>query len=184
MTTATSADSYILFLVAGTSYALPSGDVRHMEMIEQITPVPNASPFLEGVVFSRGQIVPVINLRARFGFERVPHDLRTRLLVVESGERWVGLLVDSAREFVRIPPSAIQPPSTAITNLSTNYVHGVASLDGRLVLVLNVANVLDTALGPGDPAQAIDVATGGAHKNETRVFAGDKRWQHDAQPRA
>ena len=51
-------------------------------MVEQVTPVPNAPPFVDGVVFSRGQVVPAVNLRARFGFERVADDLRTRLLVV------------------------------------------------------------------------------------------------------
>ena len=58
--------SYILFTVAGTTYALPSGEVRHMEMLEGVTRVPNAPTFVDGVVFSRGQVVPVVNLRARF----------------------------------------------------------------------------------------------------------------------
>ena len=156
MTVPTMADAYILFSIAGTTYAVRSEDVRHMEMIEHITPVPNAGDFLEGVVFSRGQIVPVLNLRARFGFPKVPHDLQTRLVIVQSGDRWVGLLVDSAREFIRIPADAIHPPSSAMSSLSANYLDGVASLGGRLVLVLNIASVLDTsalsnelAIGPG-----------------------------------
>jgi len=150
MTATTTVDSYILFAVAGTTYALRSEDVRHMEMIEQVTPVPNASDYLEGVVFSRGQIVPVLNLRARFGFEKVPHDMRTRLVIVQSGERWVGFVVDSAREFVRIPPEAIQPPSSAMSGLSANYLQGVATLGDRLVLVLDIANVLDTSVLPDE----------------------------------
>ena len=81
-----------------------------MEMVEHVTAVPNAPAFVEGVVFSRGQVVPVINLRVRFGFERAPRDLRTRLLVVEVGGRPVGLLADEAREFVAIADAAIQPP--------------------------------------------------------------------------
>src|SRR5512142_3428236 len=94
------ADTFIVFTVAGTAYAVRSGDVQHMEMIEGVTRVPNAPPFVDGVVFSRGQVVPAVNLRARFGFERAPVDLRTRLIVVQSDGRSVGLLVDSAREFV------------------------------------------------------------------------------------
>ena len=73
--------TYILFSLAGTTYALRSEQVLHMEMLEHVTPVPNAPAFVEGVVFSRGQVVPVINLRARFGFERIDSTLRTRLLV-------------------------------------------------------------------------------------------------------
>jgi purine-binding chemotaxis protein CheW len=148
MNVAASAETYILFSVAGTTYALSSEDMRHMEMIEQITPVPNAAAYLEGVVLSRGQIVPVLNLRARFGFEKVPNDLHTRLLIVQSQERWVGLLVDSAREFVKIQSASIQPPGNAITGLSADYLEGIATLNDRLVLVLNVANVLDTSLVP------------------------------------
>ena len=66
-------DHYILFIVAGTTYALPSHEVAHVEMVEQITRVPNAPAFVDGVVFSRGQVVPAVNLRARFGFERAPY---------------------------------------------------------------------------------------------------------------
>ena len=132
--------SYILFTVAGTTYALPSGEVRHMEMIESVTRVPNAPPFVDGVVFSRGQVVPVVNLRARFGFERAPYDLRTPPDRRPVGEpRSIGLVVDSAREFVNIPPDAIQPPHEALAGMSGRYVEGIASLgdaagpDPRLV---------------------------------------------------
>jgi purine-binding chemotaxis protein CheW len=137
--------SYILFTVAGTTYALPSGDVQHMEMIENITRVPNAPSFVDGVVFSRGQVVPVVNLRARFGFERAAHDLRSRLIVVQSATRLVGLVVDSAREFVNIPPDAVQPPHEALAGMSGRYVEGIASIGGRLILVLDLSRILDFA---------------------------------------
>jgi purine-binding chemotaxis protein CheW len=137
--------SYILFTVAGTTYALPSGEVRHMEMIEDVTRVPNAPSFVDGVVFSRGHVVPVVNLRARFGFERAARDLRSRLIVVQSGTRLVGLLADSAREFVNIPADAIQPPHEALAGMSGRYVEGVASVGGRLLLTLNLGHVLNFA---------------------------------------
>ena len=137
--------SYILFTVAATTYALPSGEVRHMEMIEDITRVPNAPAFIDGVVFSRGQVVPVVNLRARFGFERMPFDLRTRLIVVQAGARMIGLVADAAREFVSIPPDAIQPPNEALTGMSGRYVDGIASVRDRLILVLNLDRILNFA---------------------------------------
>jgi purine-binding chemotaxis protein CheW len=137
--------SYILFTVAATTYALPSSEVRHMEMIEDITRVPNAPSFIDGVVFSRGQVVPVVNLRARFGFEREPFDLRTRLIVVQAGARLIGLVADAAREFVSIPPDAIQPPNEALTGMSGRYVDGIASVRDRLILVLNLDRILNFA---------------------------------------
>lgn len=135
-------ETFILFSVAGTTYALRSRDVAHIEMVEQITAVPNAAPFVDGVVFSRGQVVPALNLRARFGFDRTPVDLSTRLLVVRVGERSVGLVVDAAREFVSIDAASIQPPNAALTGLSGRYLEGVASIADRLILVLDLEAIL------------------------------------------
>jgi purine-binding chemotaxis protein CheW len=135
-------ETFILFTVAGTTYALRSRDVAHIEMVEQVTAVPNAASFVDGVVFSRGQVVPALNLRARFGFARTPVDLSTRLLVVRVGERSVGLVADAAREFVSIDPASIQPPNAALTGLSGRYLEGVANIGDRLILVLNLAEVL------------------------------------------
>jgi purine-binding chemotaxis protein CheW len=138
------ADNYILFTVAGTAYALPSQDVAHVEMVEQITRVPNAPDFVDGVVFSRGQVVPAINMRARFGFERAPIDLATRLLVVHSHGRSVGLLVDACREFMTVPQSAIHPPGDALSGLGAQYVDGVATLNDRLIVLLGLERLLGT----------------------------------------
>lgn len=136
--------TYILFGVAGTTYAMRSDQVLHMEMVEHVTPVPNAPAFVEGVVFSRGQVVPVINLRARFGFDRAAIDLRTRLLVVQMQGRRVGLMADEAREFVGIPDEAVRPPGEAVVGLSGNYLEGVATIGDRIVLILDIREVVDT----------------------------------------
>ena len=136
--------AYILFVVAGTTYAIRSEHVLHIEMVEHVTPVPNAPPFVEGVVFSRGQVVPVINLRARFGFDRRGLDLRSRLLVVEQAGRRVGLLADESREFVNIVSSAIHPPGQALGGLSGNYLEGAALLGDRMVLVLDVKDIVES----------------------------------------
>jgi purine-binding chemotaxis protein CheW len=137
-----SADTFILFVVAGTTYALRSRDVAHVEMLDQVTAVPNAPAFVDGVVFSRGAVVPALNLRARFGFDRVPYDLATRLIVVHGGGRTVGLVADGAREFATIDPSAIHPPATALTGLSGRYLEGVANVGDRLILLLNLEAIL------------------------------------------
>jgi purine-binding chemotaxis protein CheW len=137
------ADSYILFELAGTSYGVPSRDVLHMEMVEHITPVPNASSHLEGVVFSRGEVVPAINLRLRFGFPKAATTLSSRLIIVKVDGRRVGLIVDSAREFRKITADAIQPPAEAIAGLSGSYLAGIAKLGERVVLLLNMDEVVN-----------------------------------------
>ena len=138
-------DAFVLLELAGTTYSVRSRLVEQMEMIEHITPVPNAAPAVEGVVFSRGRVIPAINLRVRFGFERVPLDLRTRLVVVSVGERTIGLIVDTAREFISIPAEAIQPPSEAMSGLSGKYVEGIATIGDRIVLILNLDEVINLA---------------------------------------
>jgi purine-binding chemotaxis protein CheW len=107
--------------------------------------VPNAPAFVDGVVMSRGQVVPAINMRARFGFERAPLDVSSRLLVVQSSGRAVGLLVDACREFMTVPAAAIHPPGDALSGLSAQYVDGVASVGDRLIVILGLERLLTTA---------------------------------------
>jgi purine-binding chemotaxis protein CheW len=135
--------TFVLFEVAGTTYAVRSDFVQQIDMVENVTPVPNAVAAVEGVVHSRGQVIPALNLRLRFGFVKSSFDLRSRLVVVNVDGRVVGLLVDAAREFVTIPSSSIEPPPEGITGLSSHYLEGIATLKGRLVLVLKLAEVLD-----------------------------------------
>jgi len=146
---------FILFELAGTAYAIPSDAVQQMEMVDQITPVPDAPSFVDGVVFVRGQVVPVVNLRARFGFERVPLTLKTRLMVVSRHGRTVGFLVDSAREFITLSEESISPPPEAVTGLSGKYLAGIANTANRLVLILDIDEVLMFQDLPG--GGAIDV---------------------------
>jgi purine-binding chemotaxis protein CheW len=138
-------EPYVLFTLAGTAYAVSSHDVQRMEMVEHVTPVPNAPPFVDGVVFSRGKVVPAVNLRRRFGFDRVDYDVKTRLIVVAHADRLVGLVVDSAREFVTIPAEAIQPPPEAMAGTSGRYLRGVANVGDRVILILDVAGVLNSS---------------------------------------
>lgn len=138
-------EPFILFELAGTTYGVPSRAVQQVELIEHITPVPNAPPAVEGVIFSRGQVIPAVNLRARFGFEKTAHDLRTRLIVVNAKGRVIGLIVDSAREFISIPADAIQPPNEAISGLNGKYLEGIATLGERIILILGLDEVIEQA---------------------------------------
>jgi len=141
--TDTATENYIVFSIANTAYALRSADVQHVEMLEHVTRVPNAAPFVDGVVFSRGQVVPAVNMRSRFGFDRIGYDLRTRLIVVQSGGRHIGLIVDEAREFLRLAASEIHPPQESLSGLSTQYVKGIASVKERLILILELDQLVN-----------------------------------------
>lgn len=149
-------EPYILFELAGALYGIRSQNVQHLEMLEHITPVPNTIPALDGVVFSRGQVIPALNLRARFGLPREAPTPRTRVIFIRLAQRVVALIVDSAREFATIPSEAIKPVEAALHGIQGNYVEGIATVKDRLVLLLDLAAVLahddiplpDPALAP------------------------------------
>ena len=87
------ADTYIIFELNDSAYAIASADVQHVEMLDHVTPVPNTVPAVDGVVFSRGQVIPAINLRVRFGLPRQEHTARTRLIFLKVQQRVVALIV-------------------------------------------------------------------------------------------
>ena len=128
--------------LASTTYALRSDDIEQLEMVGQLTPVPNSPSFVDGLTSVRGRVIPVVSLRARFGFERAPMDLRTRLVIIRSSGRSVGLIVDSAREFASIPEGAIQAPPDGLSEMTSRYLRGMAHIGERLVLVLDVVELL------------------------------------------
>lgn len=134
----TNAETYILFEIAGTTFGVSSRSVQQMEMIEHITSLPNAPPFVEGVAFSRGQVIPALNLRLRFGFERIPHTTRTRLIVTNNNGRTIGLLVDSAREFMSLSNDAVQPPPDSMAGLSGKYLKGIVTIGDRVILIIDL----------------------------------------------
>lgn len=142
----------VLFEVAGTTYAVRALDVHHLDMLDLVTPVPNAPAFVDGLVYSRGLVVPVVSLRARFGFERIPYDVRTRLVVVRAGSRLVGLAVDSAHQFTALDLESASTPPEIVVAAGNDALERVLSLAGRLVLLLDVGRVID----PGPVFDATD----------------------------
>ncbi|HEV8542859.1 MAG TPA: chemotaxis protein CheW [Verrucomicrobiae bacterium] len=140
---ASQAETYVLFELAGATYAMPSSSVQHIEMMEHVTLVPNAHRAIDGVVFSRGQVIPALNLRARFGFPRQERTLRTRVIFAQVQRRVVGMIVDSAREFKNIPAASVRPIEQALTGVSGNYLRGLTTVNDRLILILDLEAVLN-----------------------------------------
>src|SRR4029079_6487230 len=139
----TQMEPFILFELSDTTYGVRSRFVQQIDMIDDVASVPNAHPAVEGVVLVRGQVIPALNLRTRFGFERIERDPRSRIVVINTGTRVVGLVVDTAREFLKISPETIEPPPEALTGLSGDYLEGIATIGERMILILNLEAVLD-----------------------------------------
>jgi len=133
----------VLFELGGSAYGIPSANVLHIDMFEHVTLVPNANPAIDGVVFSRGQVIPALNLRVRFGFAREANTLRTRIIFATVHDRTVGLIVDTAREFRSLPVENIRPIEETLTGINGRYLKAVTKLEDRLVLILDLEAVLN-----------------------------------------
>jgi purine-binding chemotaxis protein CheW len=133
---------HVVFQVDGADYVLPSGTVLQMESFTGATPVPGAPSFVAGIVQIRGRVVPVVDLRARFGHPSAALGLDNRVIVGQHGDRVVGLLVDSAREVVRISASQLKPPPPILDYHATGFIKAVAQLGPRLVMLVDFAKVI------------------------------------------
>ena len=110
-----------------------------------ITKVPKAPEFVEGVINLRGKVIPIIDLRRRFGLQSKAHDKHTRIIVIEINTMIVGFGVDSVSEVLRIPASTVEPPPPVVAGLESEYISGVGKLEDRLLILLDLDRLLSRA---------------------------------------
>src|ERR1700683_5593442 len=130
------------FRIGRETFGLPIAIVREIVRVPEITAVPNAPDYIEGVINLRGRIIPVVDMRKRFREESSLPSRKNRIVVVELDGRAIGLLVNSASEVLRIPPSDIEAPQNVFQEGELNYITGVGKLKGRLVILLDLNKVL------------------------------------------
>jgi purine-binding chemotaxis protein CheW len=130
------------FQVGRETYGVPITSLHEIVRVPEITAVPDAPDYLEGVINLRGKIVSVMDLRKRFGEKQALLKKQNRILVVEHGGRLAGLIVDSASEVLKIPSDAVEPPPTVFQEGGLNCVTGLGKLGGRLVVLLDMSKLL------------------------------------------
>ncbi len=140
---------HITFQVGTASYAVPAAQVLHLESFETATPVPGAPAYVAGIVQVRGRLVPVVDLRSRFGLPATEHTIDHRVVVVQSGARVAGLLVDSAREVMKIDPDAFEKPPELVEQQAGGFIKGVATVASRMFMLVDVPKVLGEELAHG-----------------------------------
>jgi purine-binding chemotaxis protein CheW len=140
---------HVVFKVAEAEYVISADEVLHMESFSGATPVPGAAPHVAGLAQIRGRVIPIVDLRARFGLPPAPPTIDSRIVVVERGDRVVGLLVDSAREVTQVPPDALSPPPEVVSRESRGFVKAVAQAGPRLFMVLDCPRVIGEEVSYG-----------------------------------
>ncbi len=153
------------FQVGRETYGVPITSLHEIVRVPEITAVPDAPDYMEGVINLRGKIVSVIDLRKRLGEKKVTTSRRNRILVVEHNGRLSGLIVDSASEVLKIPPADVEPSPAALQEGSLNCVTGLGKCKGRLIVLLDMTKLLD--LG-----SARKTATSEANGEARRTAAG------------
>ncbi|MFP2913079.1 chemotaxis protein CheW [Pyxidicoccus sp. 3LFB2] len=141
---------HVVFKVDGAEYALPAADVLQMESFTGATPVPGAPAHVAGLVQVRGRVIPVVDARVRFGLPPGQRSLDTRVVVGQLGNRVVGLLVDSAREVLKLDPAQVKPPPPLVVEGARGFVKAVAQVGPRLVMLIDFPRVIGEETPDGD----------------------------------
>ncbi|GEM00792.1 purine-binding chemotaxis protein CheW [Halolactibacillus halophilus] len=134
----------IVFELNDEEYALPVDLVGAIERVMPITRIPGVPPFVKGVLNLRGVVTPVIDLRERFSFERQEETEATRIIIIQHDEKDVGLIVDACYDVIDIPNDTIEPAPETIGTVKIDYINGVAKYDERLLILLNINEILST----------------------------------------
>jgi purine-binding chemotaxis protein CheW len=132
----------VLFDLASEHYAVSSRCVREIIRMQNITRVPGALAFVEGVTNLRGKVVPVIDLRKRLALPASEETKNMRIVVLEVGSEYVGLIVDGVSEVLRIPYSLIEPASAVVHGPDADFILGIAKLESKLVILLDADRLL------------------------------------------
>jgi purine-binding chemotaxis protein CheW len=140
-----SEEQLVVFELAKEVYGLDIAKVQEIIRMQEITNVPRAPRFVEGVINLRGKIIPIIDMRKRFDLEASDHSPESRIIVVEIGTHTIGMIVDGVSEVLRIPTSVIEPPSPVVTTVDSEYLRGIAKLENRLIILLDLDKVLSYA---------------------------------------
>ncbi len=132
------------FKIGDEEYAVDILMVQEIIRMMQVTKVPNAPDFVDGVINLRGKIIPVIDLRSKLGLKRKETDKDKRIIVVEVSNKTVGFIVDAVTEVLRIPSSITEPPPDIITNVRSEFIKAVGKLEDRLLILIDLEKILST----------------------------------------
>jgi purine-binding chemotaxis protein CheW len=133
----------VSFNIGSEEFGVDILKVQEINRMVEITKVPQAPHYVEGVINLRGKVIPIIDLRKRFNLEVKEYDKNTRIVVVDIGGNIMGMIVDAVSEVLRLPNDTIEPPPELVTGINAEYIKGVAKLQDRLLIFLDLSKVID-----------------------------------------
>lgn len=137
----------VVFDLADEVYGVEINTVREIIRMQAVTSVPDAPEFIEGVMNLRGSVIPIVDLRKRFGLPAGEMTADTRVVVVDISGQGIGVIVDAVTEVLRITESSIEPASSVVTTEDSYYIQGIAKLTDRLLILLDIEKALGEEAG-------------------------------------
>lgn len=134
----------ILFILGKGNYGIPIENVNEIKKIEDITVVPKAPKFIEGVINLRGNVIPVIDLRKRFGMDKYEFSKRTKIIIVEVAKRQFGLIVDAVAEVVTLTKEQIEQSLPTVSGLKAEFINGIGKMNEKLIIILEISKILSS----------------------------------------
>jgi len=132
----------VTFSLENEIYAVDILNVQEINRITGITKVPNAPSYVEGVINLRGKVIPVINLRKKFGLYTKDADESSRIIIMDIQGVTYGLMVDSVSEVLRIPSDIVEPPPPMASSMSGMFIRGIAKLENKLIILINIDRLM------------------------------------------
>jgi purine-binding chemotaxis protein CheW len=148
----------VTFTLGTEEYAVDILKVQEINRMTEIAKVPNAPTYVEGVINLRGRVIPVVNLRDRFGMTAKDRDSQSRIMIMDIQGLTIGLVVDSVSEVLRIPAATVDPTPAMATAMSTEFIIGIAKLEDRLIILLDLDKLIEKTEGSAmvEAAKAIE----------------------------
>ena len=137
----------VSFHVGTEEFAIDILGVQEIIRMVELTPVPNAPHYVEGVINLRGKVIPILDLRARFGLPAGERTKETRIIVVDISDTILGFIVDSVQEVLRLPEDLIEPPPTTGRGGSAEFHKGIGRVEGRILILLDMNQLIGTGDG-------------------------------------
>jgi purine-binding chemotaxis protein CheW len=133
----------VSFKIGHEEFGVDILNVHEINKMVQITKVPNAPYFVEGVINLRGRVIPIIDLRTRLKLEKKEHDKDTRIIVVEINKKTVGFIVDAVKEVLRIPMNITEAPPEIVAGIDSEFIKAVGKLEDRLLILIDLEKILN-----------------------------------------
>ncbi len=135
---------FLTFTLGDESYGLDIMKVREIRGYEPVTKIANAPKFIKGVLNLRGDIVPIVDLRIKFSIGEAVYNEFTIVIMLQFGERIVGIVVDAVSEVIKISPDEIKPPPEFGVAFDSQYLHGLVPIDDHMIILLNIEKLISS----------------------------------------